>query len=96
MDAGFGIRLVPYLDGVVSDYAKTVWLLEIAVACLLLITCANVANLLLARAREHLKELSIRAALGADRLRLITQLLTESLLLPASASPECRRHFETP
>jgi predicted permease len=81
MDAGFGIRLVPYLDGVVSDYAKTVWLLEIAVACLLLITCANVANLLLARAQEHLKELSIRAALGADRLRLITQLLTESLLL---------------
>jgi putative ABC transport system permease protein len=80
-DAGFGIRLVPYLDGVVSDYAKTVWLLEIAVACLLLITCANVANLLLARAQEHLKELSIRAALGADRLRLITQLLTESLLL---------------
>jgi putative ABC transport system permease protein len=81
MDAGFGIRLVPYLDGVVSDYAKTVWLLEIAVACLLLITCANVSNLLLARAQEHLKEISIRAALGAGRLRLITQLLTESLLL---------------
>jgi putative ABC transport system permease protein len=81
MDAGIGIRLVPYLDGVVSDYAKTVWLLEIAVACLLLITCANVANLLLTRSHDHLKELSIRAALGAGRLRLIAQLLTESLLL---------------
>jgi putative ABC transport system permease protein len=80
-DAGFGIRLVPYLDDVVRGYSKTVWLLEIAVACLLLITCANVANLLLVRSQDHLKELNIRAALGAGRLRLIAQLLTESLLL---------------
>ena len=80
-DAGFGIRIAPYLEGVVSDYSTTVWLLEAAVACLLLVTCANVANLLFARAQERLREVSIRAALGANRTRLVTQLLTESLVL---------------
>jgi putative ABC transport system permease protein len=80
-DAGFGIRIAPYLEGVVSDYSETVWLLEVAVACLLFITCANVANLLLARGQERLKEVSIRAALGAGRSRLAAHLLTESIVL---------------
>ncbi len=80
-DAGFGIRIVPYLKGVVSDYSTTVWLLEGAVGCLLLVTCANVANLLLARAQERLREVSIRAALGANRSRLVAQLLSESVVL---------------
>ena len=80
-DAGFGIRIAPYLEGVVSDYSTTVWLLEGAVACLLLVTCANVANLLLVRAQERFREVSIRAALGANRSRLVTQLLSESLVL---------------
>jgi putative ABC transport system permease protein len=85
-DAGYGIRIAPYLEGVVSDYSETVWLLEGAVACLLLITCANIGNLLLARAQERLKEVSIRAALGASRSRLIVQLLTESILLSAGGA----------
>jgi putative ABC transport system permease protein len=79
--APFGINLVPLLNSVVSDYATTLWLLGGAVLCLLLITCANTANLLLARARERTKELTVRAALGASRERLIVQLLSECLIL---------------
>ena len=80
-DKGFGIRLVPYLDTVISDYAGTLWILEAAVGCLLLIACANVANLLLARAQGRHREASIRAALGAGRIRLGAQMLGESLVL---------------
>ena len=79
----FGIRVVPYLDSVMGDYAATIWLLEAAVACLLLITCGNVANLLLARAQERRREVNIRAALGAGRLRLILHLMLESAVLAA-------------
>jgi len=79
--SGFGIRLVPFLESVVGDYSGTLWLLGGAVACLLAITCANAANLLLARARERKKEITIRAALGASRQRLLIQLLIESLVL---------------
>jgi putative ABC transport system permease protein len=79
--APFGTRLVPLLNSAVSDYSTTLWLLGGAVLCLLLITCANTANLLLARARERIKEITVRAALGASRERLIIQLLSESLIL---------------
>jgi putative ABC transport system permease protein len=79
--APFGVKLVPLLNSVVSDYSMTLWLLGGAVLCLLLITCANTANLLLARARERTKEITVRAALGASRERLIVQLLSESLIL---------------
>lgn len=76
-----GVRLIPYLDWVVGDYSASLWLLEASVACLLLITCANVANLLIARAQERRREVTIRAALGASRKRLFVQLMLETLVL---------------
>ena len=80
-DFGFGIRAVPYLDTVIGSYSGSLWLVEAAVACLLLITCANVATLLLVRAQERAREMSVRAALGANRRRLIGQLLLENSVL---------------
>ena len=80
-DIGFGIRAVPYLDTVIGSYSGSLWLVEAAVACLLVITCANVATLLLVRAQERAREMSVRAALGANRRRLIAQLLIENSVL---------------
>jgi putative ABC transport system permease protein len=75
---GYEIRLTPLFESVVSGYSGTVWLLGAAVAVLLLIAAANVANLLFARGLERRRELAIRAAIGATRSRLIVQLLLET------------------
>ena len=80
-DKGYGIRLTPLLDDVVSGYSGTVWLLGVAVAVLLLIAAANVASLLFVHGLERRRELAIRAAIGATRSRLIGQTLLETGVL---------------
>ena len=80
---GFRVKLIPLRDEILGDFRTAALVLMLAVAAVLMIVCANIANLLLARAVARQKEIAVRRALGASEGRLLRQWMTESAVLAA-------------
>jgi len=84
LNGKFGISIQSYQDAVIGGVQRPLWILMASVAFVLLIACANLANLMLARAVHRRREVAVRQAIGAGRAHVLRQLLVESLVLGAA------------